>query len=237
MLGTIFLFLTFLPIINILGLYLGFYNRLLIGNALLILSSPMFLGSIIYTKFVFLIINIICFYEMYNIKKREINKYYSEKSNKLISNINTFGVISFNILPIIGFLIFPVNYLKKILILQITSDISQYLGGKYFNIFKLGKLPTSLSNSPNKTWDGYISGSIFTLIISMLFNLFNFGNSILYIITGIVGGQLASMIKRNNLLKDYGSILGDHGGFLDRFDSLQLNISLITILKFLQFIF
>ena len=42
MIGTVFLFLTLLPIINILGLYLGFYNRLLTGNILLILSSPMF---------------------------------------------------------------------------------------------------------------------------------------------------------------------------------------------------
>ena len=237
MIGTVFLFLTLLPIINILGLYLGFYNRLLTGNILLILSSSMFLGSVIYTKFIFWVINLICFYEMYKIKKNGINKYCSKISHKFISNLNTLGLVLFNVLPIIGFAIFPVNYLKNILILQIISDTSQYLGGKYFNIFNLGKLPSSLSNSPNKTWDGYISGGIFTLIISLLFNLFNLGNSILYIITGIAGGQLASMIKRNNLIKDFGKILGNHGGFLDRFDSLQFNISLITILKFLKLIF
>jgi len=174
---------------------------------------------------------------MYKVKRRGIQKYICNSTNKFVSKLNTFGMITFNLLPIIGFFIFPANYLKNILILQIISDITQYVGGKYFKIFNLGNLPSCFSYSPNKTWDGYISGSISTLIISMVFNLFNFWNSILYILSGCLGGQLASMIKRNNGIKDYGKLLCEHGGFLDRFDSVQFNIALITIFKMFKLIF
>ena len=108
---------------------------------------------------------------------------------------------------------------------------------------KLGKSKILPAISPNKTWVGCISGLVGSAII---FSLFYFLNNkfqldinldmmhivVLSLITGIFGqiGDFAeSAMKRQAHIKDTGSILMGHGGFLDRFDSITFAAPLYYI--------
>ena len=53
---------------------------------------------------------------------------------------------------------------------------------------------------------------------------------LVYVVIGFIGSiltqigdLLASLIKRHCGIKDYGKILGAHGGVMDRFDGIMLN--------------
>lgn len=90
--------------------------------------------------------------------------------------------------------------------------------------------------SPKKTIEGAIGGIVFTLIALIGYWCivrFAFGYKGLYIqhvcLLGIVlpivsqiGDLIASSIKRQHNIKDYGNVFPGHGGVLDRFDSAML---------------
>jgi phosphatidate cytidylyltransferase len=54
--------------------------------------------------------------------------------------------------------------------------------------------------------------------------------SIILSISGTIGDLVESVIKREANVKDSGYFLPGHGGFLDRVDSLILNIPIYFIL-------
>ncbi len=84
--------------------------------------------------------------------------------------------------------------------------------------------------SPKKSKEGAIGAIVFTMLaiwlINMKFNLIPEKKEIIIflgLLTSIVAqiGDLAeSMFKREFKIKDSGRILGEHGGILDRFDSM-----------------
>lgn len=83
--------------------------------------------------------------------------------------------------------------------------------------------------SPKKSKEGAIGGIVFTIIGILLINRFfnlsvnNFAIVILGFFVSLVAqiGDLAeSMFKREFKIKDSSRILGEHGGILDRFDSM-----------------
>jgi phosphatidate cytidylyltransferase len=84
--------------------------------------------------------------------------------------------------------------------------------------------------SPGKTWEGFAVGSLVGVFVSFI-ALYNDRHHFLRIweavVLGIVvvlvaaGGDLfESMLKRDLEVKDTGSLLGGHGGMLDRVDAL-----------------
>ncbi len=102
------------------------------------------------------------------------------------------------------------------------NDTMAYITGSFF-----GKTPLS-SISPKKTWEGTIGGAILAIItVSLLaVNLFHVeafaaaGIATIAAVMGTLGDLLESKLKRMANIKDSGTIMPGHGGFLDRFDSL-----------------
>jgi phosphatidate cytidylyltransferase len=102
------------------------------------------------------------------------------------------------------------------------SDSLQYVFGNW-----LGKKKVAPKLSPNKTWEGTIYGIFAASLIGLFlykltpFNMLqSFAISLIISITGFFGGLVMSGIKRSLKIKDWGDILGAHGGILDRFDSM-----------------
>jgi phosphatidate cytidylyltransferase len=102
------------------------------------------------------------------------------------------------------------------------NDTMAYIVGSF-----IGKNPLS-PISPKKTWEGTIGGIILTIIIITLLAFYT-GRlgladaaimSALAAIAGTYGDLFESKLKRMAGVKDSGSIMPGHGGFLDRFDSL-----------------
>jgi phosphatidate cytidylyltransferase len=100
--------------------------------------------------------------------------------------------------------------------------------------------------SPKKTIEGAVGGIAGSAIVSCLLALvlpaYNTGSMIrLFLLIGICGsiigqtGDLAaSAIKRNNGIKDYGTLIPGHGGIMDRFDSIVFTAPVIYYLSFLM---
>ena len=103
---------------------------------------------------------------------------------------------------------------------------------------KFGKTKILPNISPNKTWVGAVSGAIsvfiFTIIVAFFIFFPNHGLdyyfpiltalilTLIFGVIGQIGDFVESMIKRQFGVKDSGTSLKGHGGFLDRMDSLML---------------
>ena len=84
--------------------------------------------------------------------------------------------------------------------------------------------------SPNKTWEGFIGGSVVATFVCTCFYITLIDNSAsLYIvilmtlflsIIGQLGDLFFSAIKRYYTVKDFSNIMPGHGGVLDRLDSI-----------------
>jgi len=104
------------------------------------------------------------------------------------------------------------------------NDTMAYIVGSL-----IGKTPFS-KISPKKTWEGTIGGILITVIIAAIVSkiiTYGFNNGWVLIaaisaIFGTFGDLLESKIKRMANVKDSGSFMPGHGGFLDRFDSLLI---------------
>ena len=100
---------------------------------------------------------------------------------------------------------------------------------------------TSLSKiSPKKTWEGTIGGIILAVLVADIIAWqLGFDIKMMIIISAIAsisgtfGDLLESKLKRMAGVKDSGSLMPGHGGFLDRFDSLLLAIPAVWLYIFL----
>lgn len=117
------------------------------------------------------------------------------------------------------------NQMIMLLLLFIwAGDAAAYYVGRSLGKHKL--IPTV---SPNKTVEGAIGNVLGTLLAALICKLWFFDGFslthclIVAFICGIIGqfGDFSeSLIKRNCRVKDSGSLIPGHGGFLDRIDSL-----------------
>ncbi len=107
------------------------------------------------------------------------------------------------------------------------SDIFAYFSGCLF-----GKRKLMPAVSPKKTVAGAVGGALGGGLGFLLFGLLTKGQipllnvyslfpaGVLVSICGQIGDLVASVIKRQFNIKDYGKIMPGHGGAMDRFDSI-----------------
>jgi phosphatidate cytidylyltransferase len=104
-----------------------------------------------------------------------------------------------------------------------AGDTLAYIGGRL-----LGRHKMAPNTSPGKTWEGFVFGTIATVFVTFVAfykaNYLTIGESVglgfVLAVAAPLGDLFESMLKRDAGVKDAGSLLGGHGGMLDRLDAL-----------------
>jgi phosphatidate cytidylyltransferase len=121
---------------------------------------------------------------------------------------------------------FPVGW-KLVFFLMLVvwlGDSGAYYVGKQFGKRKLSPLI-----SPKKTVEGLMGGMGASIITAVVIHFTFFPEfpllhaviaGVLLSVAGVIGDLAESMWKRSAAVKDSGTLLPGHGGFLDRFDSI-----------------
>jgi phosphatidate cytidylyltransferase len=127
---------------------------------------------------------------------------------------------------------FPLGFL----LLLWSNDTGAYVVGRQFGATKLFE-----RHSPKKTWEGFIGGMLFTMLISWVISRYFqditwrqwISVAVLISCFGTMGDLIESMLKRSFNAKDSGTILPGHGGLLDRFDGLLLAAPAVFVYLYL----
>lgn len=200
------------------------------------------LAGLLWNKWSFIILFTVihfgCWYEFIKLLKKIDPANYKAKSLLALFYIT---------LPIVLMIIMRTNnprdhedFFLKILPCSIVfsiwiNDTMAYIVGSF-----IGKNPLS-KISPKKTWEGTLGGIFLAVVVIALV-----GNAIGYhsladwivipllcAVFGTFGDLLESKIKRMASVKDSGTLMPGHGGFLDRFDSLLIAIPFVFLYYFL----
>ena len=117
------------------------------------------------------------------------------------------------------------NLLIYLLLITVMTDTYAYITGRLIGKNKLLEVI-----SPNKTWEGTIGGTLFGVLIPMVFyytcinsdiNILTLFSVTLFLsILAQFGDLTFSAIKRHYKVKDFSNIMPGHGGILDRCDSI-----------------
>jgi phosphatidate cytidylyltransferase len=112
-----------------------------------------------------------------------------------------------------------------VLLTVFAADTFAYFGGRLIGRRKLA--PTL---SPGKTWEGFAIGSFAGVFVSFVALYQDRGHYLVIweaivlglavVVAAAAGDLFESMLKRDMQVKDTGSLLGGHGGVLDRIDAL-----------------
>lgn len=222
---TIPLFTTMIVLLSgIDGVTLNDLLYIVIVQLMFLLVMPIFNKNILFTDVLMFIFAII----------------YCGLTFSLITAIRNIYIPNLNIYDpvILGFNINQSGLVMLIYVFFIVmfTDVFAYIFG-----IKFGKHRLCPTISPKKSVEGAISGTVFgaaigTIILVLfrepgitsvmfktdniyLFILFSFLLSLVISIAGQLGDLIASKIKREYGIKDFGKIFPGHGGVLDRFDS------------------
>ena len=88
----------------------------------------------------------------------------------------------------------------------------------------IGKTPLFANLSPNKTFEGFVGGMVAMILFAAAIFWLELISFKLFILLTLVspftflGDYFESQLKRNQKIKDSGTLIPGHGGFLDRFD-------------------
>ena len=173
---------------------------------------------------------------------------YFKKSNLQNVAISFFGLIYIPMCLSLMFQLrnfmvntFFINWAFSIPLLLIATiwinDTMAYIVGSF-----IGKTPLS-PVSPNKTWEGTIAGIVISvLFVSKVLGIwipiqekYIFLISAVAAIAGTFGDLFESKLKRLAGVKDSGTMMPGHGGFLDRFDSILFAVPFVWLV--LQMLF
>jgi phosphatidate cytidylyltransferase len=129
-------------------------------------------------------------------------------------------------------------FIFMILVAAITDSFAYFVGRRF------GKHKLAPLISPKKTVEGSIGGTIVGVLTGVVFGIItNLHTSIPMLllmslvvsIVGQLGDLVASSMKREYKIKDFGKIFPGHGGVLDRLDSHMFSsLALYLVLNFMD---
>lgn len=184
--------------------------------------------------FLFTLIHFGCWSEFIQLMKKIDPVNYKLKSLAGVFYI-TLPVVLMIVMRVNEFNNLDDNYLKIIpcgIVFSIwINDTMAYIVGSL-----IGKTPLS-PISPKKTREGTLGGIILCVIVITLIGsrttIFSVTDliaiSLLCAIFGTLGDLLESKLKRLASVKDSGTLMPGHGGFLDRFDSMLVAIPFVFV--------
>jgi phosphatidate cytidylyltransferase len=214
---------------------------ILTGITTYVLSTLIAAGLIPKNSFLVLIpmMLIIMVVELY----RKQEKPFDSLAHTFFSVLYT--AVPFSMLPFLSFsrtglnsllphvnIVFSPGIIIGFFILIWANDTGAYLTGMSF-----GRHTLMERISPKKTWEGFIGG----ILIASLAGWFLSGwlgvvgkvhwviISVIVSIAGTYGDLVESMLKRSIGVKDSGTFMPGHGGFLDRFDSVIISFPLVYL--------
>jgi phosphatidate cytidylyltransferase len=202
----------------------------LCGVSIYLLSFFIEKGSISY-RYYFLIFPIVsCVYMIKLYKKFERKPF----TNIAFTFLGIFYVaVPFALLNIAAFEGNVYNYeiIFGCLFILWASDTGAYFAGTFF-----GKRKLFERISPKKSWEGFFGGALLALIFAYgLSEFFHSISLVQWIIVGVIiiiggtfGDLVESLLKRSIEIKDSGTSIPGHGGFLDRFDGLLISAPFIV---------
>ena len=131
-----------------------------------------------------------------------------------------------------GFARFPQEFGGRLLLLLFlvtwATDAGAYFTGKNLGRRKLTPA------SPNKTVEGALGGFLAAVVVALALGAWfqlpfrlTLPVGVLAGIMGQFGDLCKSILKRNLGTKDFGALIPGHGGVLDRFDSLLMNVPVV----------
>ena len=207
-------------------------NRLLYGIIFVCILCFGTSFSPLSCSILFAAIGILCFYEMWQLrigKTKILGLLYVSSPFILIQILIWYYLsVDYGDIYIWG----GSEIILQILFVTWTFDSFAYIIG-----VKFGKNKILPSISPKKSWEGFIGGMIITVILTLLYCLYNEESYINYLLMAItipflatLGDFIESAYKREAEVKDSGNLIPGHGGMLDRMDSLLITISFSAII-------
>lgn len=120
-----------------------------------------------------------------------------------------------------------------LILLVVCSDVGGYVAGVLF-----GRHPMAPAISPKKSWEGFAGSLVLSMVGGALVMWLLFGDDIwkgillgaLVVFTATLGDLVESQVKRDLGIKDMGTLLPGHGGFMDRLDSVLPSAVVVWII-------
>lgn len=131
-----------------------------------------------------------------------------------------------------GSMVFSPGIVVGFFLLLWANDTAAYLTG-----VSLGRHRLMERISPKKSWEGFFGGLVITILVAWLLSgwlgVVDTAGwiiiSVIISIAGTYGDLIESMLKRSMGVKDSGTIMPGHGGFLDRFDSAIISFPFVYL--------
>ncbi|GAA0340356.1 phosphatidate cytidylyltransferase [Actinoallomurus spadix] len=125
------------------------------------------------------------------------------------------------------------NRIIVFIAVTISSDIGGFFAGSFLGSHKMAP-----AISPKKTWEGFTGSSLTCMVVGGLLLPWLLDGAwwqgvivgAAAVCSATLGDLIESMIKRDLGIKDMGTLLPEHGGVMDRLDSLLATVPVVWLL-------